>query len=866
MFPRKPRTAIKAFALAVVCALLLSGLIPLHTSHAAAQPKIRWSEKQLDATVAPGGGSVRQVSFTSDQNLRDVSIETTPSLAGLVSVRPTQIASAFADQPQTVTLFISAPADATPGVRGGTIHVRSGSQTLPLPLNVSVEVKQGVVDVDLPVPQPISPADVTLVGTSETAFNPQSTTLRFAVSGATLDTNPAGVEVIVNGASAPATSLQITNSSVAVPVFLAEGRNDVSLFAWDTQGSLVAKTATLWAGSYTMQVAVYDENGQPSTGALVTARLGDDKEVKATATSSSGSVFFGNLPNWTVILEASASGNRIASVATNGGAGFAQLRLRGFNAASTIDNDDFSLGTAGWETGSAPVFIIPHDEGTFVPLEDPSTTSSFVAAAQTSSPSAAPAPDAPASSTPSAPLSRAELHSMMSAPDQSAARQAMAQASTAEAGAVSALDATEPDNDLVLATSGEGPQTISRTVAVEPGTQEVKVRYKFVTTEVPGGYYGTQYNDYFNLSIRTQAEGGAGTESQTMNGLGLSSFDAGGATDWREFDLPVNVDGDTVQVDMTVANVADGYLDSYLVVDVVAKPKIKIAPLTAVIKNDTATVNVKMSTNAPTDVTLTLLTKAGTTGEAHFDSNNSTTMTINSTTDVVIRGITESSKRDNIRLQATRSDGKKLDDEDFGVLWVTMEIRFAAGAISKDNGARSAIGKVQGTGTPVTGTYYHTGSLAAIGKFWGNAVEIVGTVYPSDFDKKVKLVRWRIQSNYYYGANNTLEAGNGGGAKDDTSPDVLRDDKPKPNGKVYDYDAPGLGTLPAGAAVGATRRQRANFREWATFEGKRASDELFWFSRISIIKTAGQDALATDVANDNMAGQGATALTWNLQP
>lgn len=804
------------------------------------------------------------MTFTSDQNLQDVSIETTPSLAGLVSVRPTQITSAFADQPQTVTLFISAPADAGPGVRGGTIHVRSGSRTLPLPLNVSVEIKQGVVDVPLPVPQPISPADVTLVGTSETAFNPQSTTLRFAVAGATLDTNPAGVEVVVNGASAPATSLQITGSSVAVPVFLAEGRNDVSLFAWDTQGSLVTKTATLWAGSYTMSVAVYDENGQPSTGALVTARLGDDKEVKATATSSAGSVFFSNLPNWTVILEASASNNRIASVATNGGAGFAQLRLRGFNAASTIDNDDFSLGTTGWETGSAPVFIIPHDEGTFVPLEDPSTTSSF-AAAQTSSLASASAADAPASSTSSAPLSRAEIHSMVSAPGQSAVRQAAAQASAAEAGTFSALEAAEPDNDLVLATSGEGPQTISRTVAVEPGTQEVKVRYKFVTTEVPGGYFGTQYNDYFNLSIRTQAEGGAGTESQTMNGLGLSSFDAGGSTDWREFDLPVNVDGDTVQVDMTVANVADGFLDSYLVVDVVAKPKIKIAPLTAVIKSDTATVNVKMSTNAPTDVTLTLLTKTGT-GEAHFDSNNTTTMTINATTDVVIRGITESSKRDNIRLQANRADGKKLDDEDFTVLWVTMEIRSGPGLISKDNGARSNIGKVQGTGTPVTGTHYHTGSLAAIGKFWGNAVEIVGTVYPSDFDKKIKLVRWRIQSNYYYGAANTLETGNGGGAKDDTSPDVLRDDKPKPNGKVYDYDAPGLGTLPAGAAVGTTRRQRANFREYATFEGKTASDELHWFSRISIIKTAGQDQLATDVANDNMAGQGATALTWNLQP
>lgn len=863
MFPRKPRTATTVFALGVVFALLLSGLVPLHTSRAAAQPKIRWSEKHLDATVSPGGGSVRQVTFTSDQNLRDVNIETTPSLAGLVSVRPTQIASAFADQPQTVTLLVSAPPDATPGVRGGTIHVRSGDRTLPLPLNVSVEIKQGVVNVDLPVPQLISPADVSLVGTSETAFNPRSTTLRFAVTGATLDTNPAGTEVVVNGVAAPATSLQITNSSVAVPVTLAEGRNDVSLFAWDDQGSLVTKTATLWAGSYTMQVAVYDVNGQPSTGALVTARLGDDKEVKATATSSAGSVFFSNLPNWTVILEASAGGNRIASVATNGGAGFAQLRLRGFNAPSAVDNDDFSLGTAGWETGFAPVFIIPHDEGVFVPLEEPSGAEPFAAdaqpAAQSSSLMAFDAPD------PSAAPSRAELHATMSPPGSGVALQAAAQTSAADTGAFSALDAAEPDNDLVLATSGEGPQTISRTVAVEPGTQEVKVRYKFVTTEVPGGYFGTQYNDYFNVSIRTQAEGGAGTESQTMNGLGLSAFDGGGATDWREFELPVNVDGDTVQVDMTVANVADGLLDSYLVVDVVAKPKIKIAPLVAVIKDDTATVNVKMSTNAPATVTLTLAPRVGT-GEARFDSNNTTTMEITQTTDVVIRGITESSKRDNIRLQASRADGKKLDDEDFSVLWVTMEIRSAPGSISKDNGARSTIGKVQGTSPPVTGTHYHTGSIAAIGKFWGNAVEIVGTVYPSDFDKKIKLERWRIESRYYYGTNNTRETGNGGGAKDDTSPDSLRDDKPKPNGKVYDYDAPGLGTLPASAAVGTTRRQRANFREYATFEGKRASDELFWFSRISIIKTAGQDQLATDVGNDNVAGQGATALTWDLQP
>jgi len=54
-----------------------------------------------------------------------------------------------------------------------------------------------------------------------------------------------------------------------------------------------------------------------------------------------------------------------------------------------------------------------------------------------------------------------------------------------------------------------------------------------------------------------------------MNGLGLAAFDANGATDWREVVLPVAAGGDRVQIDVTVANVADGFYDSYVVVDAV---------------------------------------------------------------------------------------------------------------------------------------------------------------------------------------------------------------------------------------------------------------------------------------------------------
>jgi hypothetical protein len=857
--PRKRPLAARLTAVAVAVALIAAcaGSLFIKASRAASQPKISWSENRVEVEVAPGSGATRQLTFTSDQNMQDVTVETTPSLAGLLSLQPNSIHSVFADQAQTVTLLVSAPADASPGHRSGTVHLRRGNQTIPQTLKVEVEVKEGVVVVepDADAAQDlVSPATVTLSGASETAFNSQNITLRFDVAGATLNTDPATISVTVNGIVAPATSVLIAGNSITVPAALAQGRNEVALFASDTRTRMVYKAATLWAGPYSMQVAVYDENGQPASGALVTARLGDDKEVKSAVTSSGGSVSFNNLPNWTVILEASASGNRIASVATNGGAGFAQLRLRAFNAPSAIDNDDFSLGTAGWDTGFAPVFIIQHDEGVFVPLEEPSEFSSQSASFAAQSAASVASADSDAAPT------RAQLHAQMSAPGSVAAQQAAQ--SFAPESSFSALDATEPDNDLVLATSGEGPQTISRTVAVEAGTQEVKVRYKFVTTEVPGGYFGTQYNDYFNVSVRTQGEGGSGTESQTMNGLGLSSFDAGGATDWREFTLPVNEDGDTVQVDMTVANVADGLLDSYLVVDVVAKPKVKIGDLVAIVRNDTATVNVKMSTNAPTDVTLTLLTRSGT-GAAQFASNNSTTMTINATTDVVIKGITESSARDNIRIQATRADGKKLDDEDFSVLWVVVQLR-NAGTVSDDNSAKNAIKSA--IGTLSLATLRSTGTTAD--QIWRNTVEIMGTVSPSNFKGKIKMPRYRILSQYYY--NNVLQLTRQPGLDDLPGADVLRDFDPKPKGRVFDYDGPGIGFGGVTSATGDTRRQRVNFQQYATYEEKgqtkKASDDLLWYARISIIKTAAGDALATDVAGDNQAAQGATALTWNLQP
>ncbi|HYG75252.1 MAG TPA: hypothetical protein VEK08_09645 [Planctomycetota bacterium] len=138
------------------------------------------------------------------------------------------------------------------------------------------------------------------------------------------------------------------------------------------------------------------------------------------------------------------------------------------------------------------------------------------------------------------------------------------------------------DYDMIIPTSGPGAQTVSRTFTTKPNTVAVRVRYRFITSEVPGGYFGTKWNDFFAISIVSQQGGGVVSEANTMNGLGLAAFDASGATAWREAILPVNASGDLIFVDATVANIGDDLFDSALVIDKIQEITIDLT----VAKND----------------------------------------------------------------------------------------------------------------------------------------------------------------------------------------------------------------------------------------------------------------------------------------
>ncbi|HEX8207959.1 MAG TPA: CARDB domain-containing protein [Solirubrobacteraceae bacterium] len=353
-----------------------------------------------------------------------------------------------------------------------------------------------------------SAGTVTLQGASTTGFNALDAQPRFAVSGATLAPSLDFVQVRHNGVPVPAADLVLTPGGVTFTGGLVEGRNELKLLAGDSGFRNLEHEAVIWAGGDTLVIHAQDESSGAVPGAAVTISLGDDQAVEASGvTSGAGNVTFSNVPDRTILVEGSAPGGLSGSAGTTGGAGTAALVLLGFDPPSSVDNNDFSQGTAGWDIGGAPVTLVEHDPST----DEPSRS-----------------------------------------------RQRAGE-----------------DMDLRLATSGEGEQRISRTFAVEEDVEAVSVKYRFITSEVPGGYFGTKYNDYFSVGVRSQSAGGNSTEANSMNGLGLGAFTGGGATAWREEELNVE-DADTIQVDISVANVADGAYDSYVEVAIVEKKKIAI--------------------------------------------------------------------------------------------------------------------------------------------------------------------------------------------------------------------------------------------------------------------------------------------------
>lgn len=402
--------------------------------------------------------------------------------------------------------------------RNGVINGGDGQRA-----EANLGAKAAPPQADNPLDQNLPAGALTLAGASRDTFMNRLGGLRFNLAGAEFDPTVGDVKLTINGTTVNAASITIAPTLLTASVNLIDGRNTIRLKAYDTIGRPLYYNETVWAGASTLRVNLVNANGTAFTQmATVVAALSDDPKVSAQASASTGSVTFFNLPARTILIKAKGINNEIGTAGVIGSQGIVTVKMTAFNAASTIDNNDFSLGAAGWVTGTSPVSIVTHKE--IIP--------GF--------------------------FTTADL-------------------------AVKGVSANSiVDQDMMLGTSGLGEQTVSRTFATSADTTAVKIRYRFITSEVPGGYFGSQFNDYFRVSLRSQTGGDAESETNSMNGLGLAAFNfSSGETNWREVTLDVDTAGDTIQADVAVANVGDGAFQSQVVIDFVEEIKDQVRPALA---------------------------------------------------------------------------------------------------------------------------------------------------------------------------------------------------------------------------------------------------------------------------------------------
>ncbi len=351
-----------------------------------------------------------------------------------------------------------------------------------------------------------STATIVLADGDELDLQPLSKQLAFTVVDGNFASDISDATVTVNDVAYYGSDLSLTDNILKLlPLRLIDGVNIVKVHALDSLGHQMDSVFEIYAGANNLTVKLQNEAGESLQNGAVKLTLGDKKEINQILETTTGQVVFQNIPSRTIALEGTSPDGSFGFAAITGGVGTFNLKLIGFSEPNEISNNDFASGTDGWDIGTAPVSVVIHDEGDQNPKSLDRSASNR---------------DGP------------------------------------------------PDQDIILHTSGEGVQYISRTFPTKPGTRSVSVRYRFRTTEFPK-YYGSRYNDYYNVAIRTRKGGGNLSDGNSMNAMGQGTFDASGSTAWRTATLPVNKQGDDVQIQIAAANVADGAFNSSVQVDYV---------------------------------------------------------------------------------------------------------------------------------------------------------------------------------------------------------------------------------------------------------------------------------------------------------
>ena len=118
---------------------------------------------------------------------------------------------------------------------------------------------------------------------------------------------------------------------------------------------------------------------------------------------------------------------------------------------------------------------------------------------------------------------------------------------------------------------GEVPRL---TFQIPPNIGCAVLSYRFLTDEIPGGFFGTEFNDFFEVSITSAPPSGDPradevSAADSILGLGLGAFSVDGATNTFTLSLDVtNKSGHFVTFGVGVGNAIDNLFDSAICADV----------------------------------------------------------------------------------------------------------------------------------------------------------------------------------------------------------------------------------------------------------------------------------------------------------
>ncbi len=128
------------FIVSLVAAILV------YASPVLSAPSVKWKPAAIVKDVGIGESITAIASFTASTNLTKVSVRVVPEIASYVTVTPKFFSSIKKGSTYTLNMTLTAPSDALPASKDGTIHLTSadGNSTYALPLPVSMTLVRRV--------------------------------------------------------------------------------------------------------------------------------------------------------------------------------------------------------------------------------------------------------------------------------------------------------------------------------------------------------------------------------------------------------------------------------------------------------------------------------------------------------------------------------------------------------------------------------------------------------------------------------------------------------------------------------------------------------------------------------------------------